>query len=104
MRRGRMSESTARVMLWVAVVSAILGYMAAIAIALSGDRGAALYYLVVALLVSALAFGFYRQYSRLRDARWQRELQAASERAEGMLSPESAPDEPAPRPGGDKAP
>ena len=51
-----MTESTARVMLWVAVVSAILGYIAAIAIALSGDRGAAVYYLVVALLVTALAF------------------------------------------------
>ncbi len=99
-----MSESTARVMLWVAVVSAILGYIAAIAIALSGDQGTALYYLVVALLVTVLAFGFYRQYSRLRDARWQRELQAAGERAERMLSPEVAPDEPAPQPGGDEAP
>ena len=88
-------------MLWVAVVSAILGYIAAIVIGVSGDRGAAAYYLVVALLVSALAYGFYRQYARLRDARWQRELQAAGERAERMMTPEGKPDEVAPGPGGD---
>jgi hypothetical protein len=86
-------------MLWVAVVSAILGYVAAIAIALSGDQGTALYYLVVALLVTALAFGFYKQYDRLRDARWQREVEAAGERAERMLEP----NETAPEPDGDKA-
>ena len=96
-----MSENTARVMLGVAAVSAILGYVAAIAIGLSGDRGAAAYYLVVALLVSVLAFGFYRQYARLRDARWQRELQAAGERAERMVTPEGGPDEVAPGQGGD---
>ncbi|HET9493812.1 MAG TPA: hypothetical protein VFR15_06250 [Chloroflexia bacterium] len=99
-----MTESTARVMLWVAVVSAILGYVAAIAIALSGDRGTAVYYLVVALLVTALAFGFYRQYGRLRNARWQREVEAAGERAESMLSADAGPDDTAQEPGGDKAP
>jgi hypothetical protein len=91
-------------MLWVAVVSAILGYVAAIAIALSGDQGTALYYLVVALLVTALAFGFYRQYSRLRDARWQREVEAAGERAERMVTPESGADEAAPGPDGGRSP
>jgi hypothetical protein len=98
------TESTARVMLWVAVVSAILGYIAAIAIALSGDRGAAVYYLVVALLVTALAFGFYRQYARLREARWQHELQSAGERAEDIVTPDVGPDAPAPGPDGGKAP
>jgi hypothetical protein len=80
-------------MLGVAAVSAILGYVAAITIGLSGDQGTAVYYLVVALLVTALAFGFYRQYARMRDARWRRELQAASERADGLMTPEGGPDE-----------
>jgi fatty acid desaturase len=95
------SVSTARVMLWVAVVSAILGYVAAIAIALSGDQGTAVYYLVVALLVTVLAFGFYRQYGRLRDARWQREVDAAGERAERMVTPEIVADEASQGPGGE---
>ena len=100
-----MSEKTSRLMLGVAAVSAILGYVAAITIGLSGDRGAAAYYLVVALLMSALAFGFYRQYGRLRDARWQRELQAAGKRAESMVTPDGGPDEAAPGTGrGDTKP
>jgi hypothetical protein len=99
-----MSESTARVMLGVAAVSAILGYVAAIAIGLSGDQGTAVYYLVVALLVSGLAFGFYRQYARMREARWQRELQAAGERADSPGTPEGVPGEVAPGPGDGTAP
>jgi hypothetical protein len=77
-----LTENGARVMLGVATASAILGYIAAIAFGLGGDRGAAGYYLVVSVLVSLLAFGFYRRYKSLRDARWQRELEAVGDPAE----------------------
>lgn len=83
-----MNEANARSFLTVAGVSAVLCYIVAIVLGLRGDQGTALVFLIVAFMESALAWAFYRQYTRRRSTRWQQELSTGEEKMRQALAEE----------------
>ena len=89
-----MSEANAKLFLTIMGVSAVIGYIIAIALGLQGVQLAALIFFVVALADTIATFFVFRYYTRLRSARWQSELTAGEEKMRQMLTEEAAKPKP----------
>jgi hypothetical protein len=86
-----MSEQLTRMLLGLAGGIAFVCYILAIVFGLQANQGfsgTALTYLLLALLSSLVVLILYRRYTRLRQVRWQDELQAGEEKMRQLLTEE----------------
>jgi hypothetical protein len=88
-----MNEKNARLILTVAGSSATAGFVIAIILAIRGEQGFAIFFLAMALLDSVVAWMLYRQYMRLRAARWDAELQGGREEMDSLIAGEAKKEE-----------
>ena len=81
-----MTESSARLALTITGTTATIAYILAMYFGLRGDQLFAIILFVVALTDSIATFYFYRQYTRLRGARWNSEIRDSEQRMSDLLS------------------
>lgn len=84
-----MSEANAKLFLTIMGVTAVIGYIIAIALGLQGVQSAALIFFIVALADTVATFFVFRYFRRLRNARWQSELSVGEEKMRQMLIEET---------------
>ncbi len=81
-----MTESSARTILTVSGTTATIAYILAIYFGLRGDQLLSIALFIVAIADSIIAYVFYRQYTRLRDNRWNDEIQELNKKMSDLLT------------------